>query len=83
MSIEPIRASPVQILVAGWDIKSGHDLAEDIVALVKTLGGDYVYSDETYNIKDVSVRNFPVLIQYDNKKVFSINVVITYQLTQS
>lgn len=76
-----MREAPVGIIVTGWTMAEGSALAERICKTIEAMFGEYTYSNESYDIKSVIIRNWPTVLKADTAITFAANAVLHYKKT--
>jgi hypothetical protein len=79
-TLEFLRRTPVNIIVTGWAMKDGWNLAEDICRAVAGMLGEYYYDEnELYTVLGVEVVNYPTLLKAAENITFTMNFIVTYR----
>lgn len=75
-SIVPdVRKTNARVFIKGFENAEAIELGEEMVALLNSVKGKYVYNDVTYNIKAIDILSIPSILSFEDKIVqFKINV---------
>jgi hypothetical protein len=73
-----IRKSTMRLFVDGYYVQEGYDLAEDIIPVLESMRGEYTYSTEEYDVKQVYINDFPYLVQDGSHNSIIITFTIIY-----
>ena len=79
-----VRVSNIQVIVQGWTLTKGKNLAEDIVAALDVAQGDFFLVNDgrslVCHVYGVKFTTLPAFVSNPDEEFYTINGVVSYRV---